>query len=273
MFGAAAPEMAKVYDLLEENWTKGVVGKFEDGPLGPFLSVPPESELRARVYTKELVAELDALIASARAKVSPKSLEARRIDIVRREFRDGVARFAGIKVPEEKPSCYPDRWVHVRNDLMSDARLNRFERVVSNAAKCGYNGILWDAGINGEGVDFDGWDGRRRERLEAAKRLCKEKDMEIIPMLWSVGRAHTLVKHDPTLAACQPVKNVPYRVAGSKAMFDSGNAFEKVDIFGGAVTLEAKGLRAKHVTVDLKPFRRYRLTARYKQTGFKNTCG
>ena len=49
--------------------------------------------------------------------------------------------------------------MHVRNDLMDDAKLVHFEEVVGRAAACGFNGVMWDAGIGGEGVDFDGWTG------------------------------------------------------------------------------------------------------------------
>ena len=80
---------------------------------------------------------------------------------------------------------YPDRWVHVRNDLASDARLNHFGRVIARAAESGFNGVMWDAGVGGEGIDFDGWKGARLARLEKAKAICREKGMEIIPMVWS----------------------------------------------------------------------------------------
>jgi len=184
-----------------------------------------------------------------------------------------AAGLAPEKVPEVKRAEYPDRWVHVRNDLASDARLDHFGRVIARAAESGFNGVMWDAGVRGEGIDFDGWKGARLARLEKAKAICREKGMEIIPMVWSVGRAHALLKHDPTLAECQSVRGVPYRANGGKAEFEAGNAAVMKDIFGGPVTVNASGKRSRSVNIKVKPFRRYRLTAHAVQKGFKSTKG
>ena len=168
---------------------------------------------------------------------------------------------------------YPDRWVHVRNDLMDDAKRVHFEEVVGRAAACGFNGVMWDAGIGGEGVDFDGWTGMRRKRLEEAKRICQEKGMEIIPMLWSVGRAHALVNYDPTLAEGLPVRGVPFVAERGKAVFDASGAAAFEDAFGGIAKLDAKGRRSVWATLKVKPHRRYRIEMSVRVKGFSRTSG
>ena len=184
-----------------------------------------------------------------------------------------VAAFAvALSVVAEQPG-YLDRWVHVRNDLATDAKLDHFLEVVSRGAECGFNGILFDGGIDGEGFDFDGWTGSRRARLEAAKKVCREKSMEIVPMLWSVGRAHALVSHDPTLAEGIPVRGVPYRAHGERAVFDGSGAAVRRDVFGGVQTLDAKGRRHMSAKLDVKPFRRYRVNVKARISGFTDVSG
>ena len=170
-------------------------------------------------------------------------------------------------------TCYPDRWVHVRNDLMTDGKLKHFEDVVARGAACGFNGILFDVGIGGEGVDADGWSGKRLKRLEVARDFCREAGMEIVPMLWSVGRANAFVRSDPTLAEGQPVKSVPYMAAVGCAEFDASGAETMRGIFGGTAVIDAMGTRSKAVSLKVKPYRRYRVTARVVRYGFRNWSG
>ena len=92
MFGPAAADMAEVYETLEECWTKGVVGNSVETPMGPVVKTPSEKQMWEEVYSPAKLARFDALVKSARAKVAPDSLEARRIDLVEREFLGGLRR-------------------------------------------------------------------------------------------------------------------------------------------------------------------------------------
>ena len=86
MFGAAAQEMAEFFDTLESCWMKVVAHPF-DTPLGPGVcKAPTEEELRARIYSPDVLARLAALLDNAEAKVARGSFEARRIALFRREF-------------------------------------------------------------------------------------------------------------------------------------------------------------------------------------------
>jgi hypothetical protein len=195
---------------------------------------------------------------------------------MRTNIISALALFAASAAHVTALAEYPDRWVHVRNDLASDEKLDRFGWVVARAAECGFNGIMWDAGVGGEGVDFDGWKGARRERLEKAKRMCREKGMEIIPMLWSVGRAHALVNYDPTLAEGLPVRGVPFVSESGRAVYDGGreeSAAVPLGDFASPVTLDAKGKRYAKTRFKVKPYRRYHVDMRVRVKGFSRVSG
>ena len=277
MFGPAADEMGRITDLLEEKWTKGVVGTFEDGPKGPVLKVPPEDELKAKVYTDAFLGELKALFDAAAAKVAPDSLEARRIAMLRREYLGGLRRFCGL--PEEpKPvvsdaKC-PIRWVHVSNSLTSEALFARMSNLVEVAAASGFNGLLWASGVDGEGFDFHRWNDRRRDRLQRIRTLCERNGLEIVPLLWSVGRAHALLDYDINLGEGLPLKDVPYVCTGEKAVFApeektaawAGPAFPevaRVEIRPGDApgTFRRRGIVRY---VKTRSFRRYRVMAKIR---------
>ena len=92
MFGPAADDMAEIYETLEECWVKGVVGNSVETPMGPVVKTPSEKQMWEEVYSPAKLARFDALLKSARSKVTAGSLEARRIDLVENEFLGGLRR-------------------------------------------------------------------------------------------------------------------------------------------------------------------------------------
>ena len=86
MFGAGAPEMARLFDILEEKWVKGIAGRIVDTPIGPKSMPPCEYEIWTGLYSPALLAELERLMAAAERKAGAGTLEARRIDLIRREL-------------------------------------------------------------------------------------------------------------------------------------------------------------------------------------------
>ena len=96
MFGAAAGEMGRFYDMLEEKWTKEIAGRPFDSPLGPGLcDAPDETAMREKVYSRTVVERLRSLMGAALAKLPPGSIEARRVAFVKREFFDPLDRRYG----------------------------------------------------------------------------------------------------------------------------------------------------------------------------------
>ena len=86
MFGPAAADMAEVFRRLEDWWIKEFVGNVVDSPMGPLVQPPKDSAIWGEIYGPARLEALAALFADARRKVAPESLEARRVDMVAREF-------------------------------------------------------------------------------------------------------------------------------------------------------------------------------------------
>ena len=86
MFGGASGEMAEVFRLLEDWWIKEFVGNVVDSPMGPLVQPPKDSVIWGRIYGPKRLETLASLFADARRKVVQGSLEARRVDMVEREF-------------------------------------------------------------------------------------------------------------------------------------------------------------------------------------------
>ena len=88
MFGKASAEMSEVFRRLEDWWIGEFVGNVVDTPMGPVVQPPKDSAVWGRIYGPARLEGLEALFAEARGKVAPGSLEARRVDMVEREFLD-----------------------------------------------------------------------------------------------------------------------------------------------------------------------------------------
>ena len=159
-----------------------------------------------------------------------------------------------------------DRWVHLRNDLTTDAKLAFSEDVIRRAAKSGYTGVLWDAAVGAEGFDHDAWDAVRRARLAKAKRLCDDLGLEIVPLVWSVGRAHSILHYDPNLGETTPVRDVPYVVKGGKAVFVPEPA-PAIRLPSGRFE---PGVTYKSGDFAPKRFRRYRVSAKMRLNDVRN---
>ena len=86
MFGAGSEEMARFLDILEEKWVKGIAGRIVETPVGPQSMPPCENEIWTKVYSPSVLAEMERLLADAERKAGAGSLEARRIDLLRREI-------------------------------------------------------------------------------------------------------------------------------------------------------------------------------------------
>lgn len=110
MFGAAAREMSTFFDALERKWMREIVGNWEDSPLGPMMTTPSDNKLWLEIYSVSFMKKLDHILCAAKAKVSSGSVEARRIDLFRREFfeplkaRGDSYRRASVPPPEWRPS-------------------------------------------------------------------------------------------------------------------------------------------------------------------------
>jgi hypothetical protein len=106
MFGAGADEMDAFYKMLEKKWLRDVLGNVDDTPVGPVFRIPQPLKLWREIYSPELLGRCERLFASARAKLSSGSAEARRLAFVKSQLFDplkaaGDAYLDGILVERE----------------------------------------------------------------------------------------------------------------------------------------------------------------------------
>ena len=92
MFGAAADEMRGFYGLLEDKWIREIAGRTKDTAVGPIALAPSPLELWTRIYSPETLDRCEDFFARARAKLDPKSDEARRVAWIKAEFCDPLVR-------------------------------------------------------------------------------------------------------------------------------------------------------------------------------------
>jgi hypothetical protein len=90
MFGKGAVEMKKALDRIEKIWTTQIAGRMVETNLGPIGAPPSDDELWNKVYSPKVLTELEKNLADAEELVAPGSLEAKRIQLFRREFIDSL---------------------------------------------------------------------------------------------------------------------------------------------------------------------------------------
>jgi hypothetical protein len=112
MFGPAAKPMSEVFGLLEEWWIKEFVGNVVDTPMGPVVRPPDDSVIWGKIYGPERLAKLSALLAEAQSKADAGSLQARRVEMVKREFLDPL--LTNSKVYAEKRAKLQDCHLKLR---------------------------------------------------------------------------------------------------------------------------------------------------------------
>ncbi len=108
---------------------------------------------------------------------------------------------------------YPYRWVYVSRGLRSDQDAEDVRNIVRTAAAHGLNGMVLSAGLD----RLDLQPGDYFKRLDAVKAVCKERGVEIIPIIFSAGYGGSVLAHDRNLAAGIPVTDALFVVKGGEA--------------------------------------------------------
>jgi len=107
----------------------------------------------------------------------------------------------------------PCRWVYVSRNLRTDNDVAEVGEIVRTAAAHGLTGMVLSAGL-------DHLDLKPPEfftRLEAVKAACRERGVEIIPIIFSAGYGGSVLAHDENLAAGLPVEDALFVVQGRQA--------------------------------------------------------
>ena len=108
---------------------------------------------------------------------------------------------------------YPYRWVYVSRSLRSDRDVADITEIAETASKHGLNGMVLSAGL-------DRLDKQPQDyfaKLEQVKRICKDNNIEIIPIIFSAGYGGSILSYDKNLAAGIPVENAVFVVDGDRA--------------------------------------------------------
>ena len=113
---------------------------------------------------------------------------------------------------EKNTNSYPDRWVYVARNLTKDQYIEEIQEIAETARQHGLNGMLFAAGLE----DVGQWKEDRLARLEKVKAICKANQIEIIPIIWSVGYGSCL-GINKNLAEGLPCEDVPFIVKGKEA--------------------------------------------------------
>ena len=121
---------------------------------------------------------------------------------------------AAGRAEEPKPR-YERRWVWVMSNLLVDKEADRVVKLVEQAGRDGYNGLVQaDYKFNLLG-DMPRDYFRHVDRVKEAAARAK---VEIIPTLFPIGYSAGLLKHDPNLAEGLPVVGSPFVVRGREAV-------------------------------------------------------
>lgn len=88
MFGAAADDMRRFYEMLEDIWIYKVAGNVDETPTGPVSRPPTDWDLWTKIYSPTVLEEMKALFDAAAAKLKPDSMEAKRLQFIKRQFYD-----------------------------------------------------------------------------------------------------------------------------------------------------------------------------------------
>ena len=110
---------------------------------------------------------------------------------------------------------YPYRWVYVSRSLHRDSDVADITNIVETASESGLNGMVLAAGLD----RLDQQSADYFVRLEQVKRICEQNNIEIIPIVFSIGYGGSLLIQDKNLAAGIPVRKALFVVDGDKAHF------------------------------------------------------
>ena len=93
--------------------------------------------------------------------------------------------------------------------------MDDIRRIARTASQHGLKGIVLAGGLD----RLDLQPPHYSERLSAVKQVCAEHEVEIIPLIFSVGYGGSVLAHDRNLAAGIPVRGARYVVDGNQAVF------------------------------------------------------
>ena len=111
-----------------------------------------------------------------------------------------------------------DRWFYVSYSLTDETGTDNVVKLIERAGKVNLNGMLWSAPWD----RADEWTEEEIARFERIKSAANDANVEIIPILWSIGYG-TMTGRNPNLAEGLHIRNVPLVVRSGRASFAPGS--------------------------------------------------
>lgn len=120
---------------------------------------------------------------------------------------------------------YPYRWVFADKWFNKDSDVEDIKSIVKTASEHGLNGMVLWGGLDRLYFQPPSY----FRRLEVVKQICEEHNVEIIPMIFSVGMGGSVLAHDKNLAAGLPVRDAFFIMKDGKAHLVPDPAVEIVN--------------------------------------------
>ena len=121
-----------------------------------------------------------------------------------------------VIVASSNAAEYPCRWVYVSRGLHKNQDVEDIRAIVNTVAQHGLNGMVLAAGLD----RLDRQPARYLERLESVKRLCADRHIEIIPIVFSAGYGGSVLAYDRNLAEGLLVQDAPFVAQGAEARLE-----------------------------------------------------
>ena len=170
----------------------------------------------------------------------------------------------------------PELWLWYGVNLADPPSIARLESVWRRAAAAGYRHVMLS---DPKFSRLDRMDAGYFENVARVKALASSLGIEIVPGLFTVGRANVMLEHDPNLVEGLPVRNAAFEVRGGVAhpltdppvALPSRPAFAdgEVRIDNGVATVRENGAHARfRFTVTVAPWRCYHVSVLIRTAGF-----
>ena len=114
---------------------------------------------------------------------------------------------------QSEREIFPYRLIYVSKSVRTDSDVEQIAQIVKTASEHGFNGIVLAAALD----RLDSFSPDDLKGLEQVRQICKQYGVEIIPMIFSVGRAWSVLDHDRNLAVGIPVKDALFVVENDEA--------------------------------------------------------
>lgn len=86
MYGPAAPEMKDFFETLERKWVYEIQGRIVENEMGPICFPPSEYDLFTKVFSPDMLKDLESFLDVAAKKVGRNTVEAERVWFMRNAF-------------------------------------------------------------------------------------------------------------------------------------------------------------------------------------------